>query len=330
MPRTFLGAVPLAWASAAAQNALQAAVPARWMALAAGFVNKHDVPLFFSQLVARCVLGSCCSLIGLRHMAVGAAQRFGWPAASWLLVLTAVQFHYLFYASRLLPNTMATPFVLLAHGEWLSNRKLTALALLSVAVFALRCDVAALAIPLGLLWCLTGLPLPRAALVTICSGLLAIAASVAVDSPLWQRPFVWPEGAVLAFNNPVENRSAAWGVSAWHWYLTSAIPRALTFSLPAAFVGVALEPRRVGVDIVLPALASIALLSLLPHKELRFIFPQLPLLTLAAAVGIDRLTRFKRSRVIIARLLPLALVAGCLATTALFAAAARLNYPGES
>ena len=50
-----------------------------------------------------------------------------------------------------------------------------------------------------------------------------------------------------------------------------------------------LRLKRVWYYALAPALAYVCLYSFLPHKELRFIFPALPLLTLAAAVGMDSL-----------------------------------------
>ncbi len=42
--------------------------------------------------------------------------------------------------------------------------------------------------------------------------------------------WLWPEGVVLFFNT-VENRSSEWGVMAWHWYFTNALPKVLLKSL---------------------------------------------------------------------------------------------------
>ena len=50
-----------------------------------------------------------------------------------------------------------------------------------------------------------------------------------------------------------------------HWYLTSALPRALLGALPLAALGTALEPRiRAYMAVVV---AYIVLYSALPHKE---------------------------------------------------------------
>ena len=130
--------------------------------------------------------------------------------------------------------------------------------------------------------------------------------------------------------NTVENRSAEWGTSPGHWYLTSALPRSLLLAYPLSFVvskhpplretppslpkktktkkpknqktkkiapspsvahpsspphlfhyqGAVLEPRARPVFVC--ASFFVATYSLLPHKELRFIFPALPLFNACA------------------------------------------------
>ena len=146
-------------------------------------------------------------------------------------------------------------------------------------------------------------------------------------SDLWSfgsSGLTWPEGSVLWFNT-VENRSAEWGTSPGHWYLTSALPRSLLLAYPLSFVvskhpplreappsfpkktktkkpkqfapspsvahpsspphlfhyqGAVLERRARPVFVC--ASFFVATYSLLPHKELRFIFPTLPLFNACA------------------------------------------------
>jgi len=238
-------------------------------------------------------------------------------------VLAAVQFHGPFYASRFLPNSLALPLVLWAYGAALDGHKGTALGLLGAVVASIRCDVAAMALPLGVAWCFIerSCRLSKGALCTMLGVGLAVALSVVVDSMLWRRT-VWPEGEVLLFNNPVEDRSAAWGTSPPLWYATSALPRALGFALPLSVVGALLEgecrPWFVS------ALASVVLLSFIPHKELRFVFPALPLLNLCAAVACERLWRNRILRVAVLGVV----AATAAATLIIFAPASRNNYPG--
>jgi len=126
----------------------------------------------------------------------------------------------------------------------------------------------------------------------------------------------------VLFYNTALNKSSEWGVLPWHWYASSALPRALHVALPLAVSGLFglrrpnfKAPQTIasegkdglaivtelgvclfsgGIDhqllgVVGPAATFTALYSFLPHKELRFIFPAIPLLTLAAAVGLSKL-----------------------------------------
>jgi alpha-1,6-mannosyltransferase len=202
--------------------------------------------------------------------------------------------------------------------------------------------------------------------------------TVALDTIMWRPPedatrsiapstthwpgatgVLWPEGRV-AFFNTVLNKSSEWGVSPWHWYFTSALPRALTVSYPLSLVGAALE-RRVRAALAI-GLFYVVVISRLPHKELRFVFPTLPLFTACAAAAVGRAwtrrakitrcvlgmllsrrakkkTRTKRggkykragvAELIWALFAAVVVLAWCLGVAAhvAFALAARCNYPG--
>lgn len=60
-------------------------------------------------------------------------------------------------------------------------------------------------------------------------------------------------------------RSSEWGVMPFHWYFSSALPRALLSALPLSFIGAILERRSRGS--LLLGLSFVALYSNLGHKE---------------------------------------------------------------
>ena len=318
------------------------------------------------------------------HFASGVSLRFG-SRVAWLLSLVmALQFHLPFYMSRTLPNTFALAACNVGYGLWLRNRHVSALLVFASAMVVFRCDLLVLLAPLTLQFLLSGKVKFWPTLAAgVAASLAALAATVALDSLFWRR-WLWPEGTVLFFNTAL-NKSSEWGTHPWHWYASSALPRALLVSLPLAVVGI-LGVRRPrldapptspktdgssssqdgltiateigvclfssGVDWALahyvgPAVAFVSLYSLLPHKELRFLFPVLPLFSLAAAVGLSRLlpdgdggavsgadkpsVRTRSARWLVAALVNLGLLALLLLAAAanhLFWVSAAHNYPG--
>jgi alpha-1,6-mannosyltransferase len=122
--------------------------------------------------------------------------------------------------------------------------------------------------------------------------LVSLIATVPLDSIMWQR-FLWPEGEVLIFNT-VENKSSEYGISPWYWYFAKALPKGLLLSLllvPLAFTRIpqilsGFNVSMLNIDVApffLPVISFIALYSILPHKEIRFIFVAFPMFNMLAA-----------------------------------------------
>jgi len=200
-----------------------------------------------------------------------------------------------------------------------------ALGILGATAAVFRCDLLVLIAPAGLqLLAARRVAFFKAAFATAGAAAAGAALSILVDSVLWGR-VLWPEFEVLWFNT-ADNKSSDWGVSPPLWYFYSALPRALLGALPLAVWGVCVERRVRGP--VLVALSFVGLYSVLPHKELRFIFPALPLLNAAAACGAARSFRMKGGLGMIARLVVVGLGAGTLIATGVFTAASLANYPG--
>lgn len=176
------------------------------------------------------------------------------------------------------------------------------------------------------------LSLERAVFPFAVSFVAALVISVPIDSYFWQRP-LWPE--LWAFHyNVVRGGASAWGVSPWHYYFTSALPRLLLnpvaygVLLPLALWHPAL--RRAAARLAAGPLLFVALYSLQPHKETRFVFYAVPPLTAAAALAANLL--FARGRkgplaALAAALLVASVLAAFAASSAMLALSS-LNYPG--
>ncbi|KAI9358933.1 Alg9-like mannosyltransferase family-domain-containing protein [Zopfochytrium polystomum] len=125
------------------------------------------------------------------------------------------------------------------------------------------------------------------------SAVVSIASSVLVDSYLWQRqdsPF-WPEFESFKFNI-VEGRASEYGVSPIHEYFTALLPRIAPIALPLSLYAAVVDPR--ARRLVLPAAAFVSVMSLIGHKEWRFVVYAVPLFNSAAAIAATRIYRLAR------------------------------------
>nr|SVE84204.1 EOG090X04MD [Daphnia pulex] len=310
VPRTFLGPIAVSFVSAP------------FVAL----FRALEIPKDASLYLVRCALGAIVlwPLIKLRKRI---QEMLGQGTSNWFVFITVSQFHFLFYLSRPLPNTMALPLVLLAYYYWLGQQHGKFIACSAAAILIFRGE---LAILLGLI--LLGelltrrLSLVKTVIFAVPSGLIWLSLTVLVDSFFWQRLF-WPEGEVLWFN-VVLNKSGDWGTSPFLWYFYSAIPRAMGTSLALVPVGMFLE-RRV-LPLTLPPLFFVLSYSFLPHKELRFIVYALPLLNVAAAAACSRLweNRTKGKWRTLLALVAIGHLVANLVLTSFLLMVSRANYPG--
>ncbi|QYS94452.1 Mannosyltransferase [Trichoderma simmonsii] len=318
VPRTFVGSVLLAGVS-------------QPLVALAGFQH--------AQFIVRAVLG-CFNAVCLVVFGRAVEEAFGKGAARWWVVLSVSQFHVVFYLSRTLPNMFAFGLTTLASAFLLPKndikkahaRRRQAIALLVFATAVFRSELAILLAATGLLLLFNKLlSLWELIVVFLGSFATSLALSVPVDSYFWQRP-LWPEFAGFYYN-AVLGSSSNWGVSPWHYYFTSALPRLLLNPLCFPLIGLALfhpaTSRRVQ-HLLIPSLAFITIYSIQPHKETRFIFYAVPPLTAAAAVGAS----FFSSRWSKSPLYSLATIVLALSVLASFAAStgmlllSSLNYPG--
>ncbi len=274
-----------------------------------------------AQYLVRIAMGTVVVLC-MKLFRLELRNRFGPPLATAFGVVCCTQFHLLFYMSRTLPNVPALALVLLAVKFWMQERFTRCFFIFILTAVVFRAEVAILfgAVVLDalvrrrvrfwwVLWC------------GVVFGLIALLVSIALDSIMWRR-LVWPEGSGLLFN-VMENKSHLYGVSPWHWYATSALPRALLGSFVMMLIGFVTQPR-VRRYAMLGAV-FVAAFSFLPHKELRFVMYAIPLLNLAAAAVLESVWRSRNKLGIAAVVL---LLAASVGGSSVMAAASLNNYPG--
>ena len=184
VPRTFVGAIALAGATAPFRAAL------------AAFGVSDDawgtrVP---TQMAARLALAALVvASLGRFRRALGTA--LGPPVGVAFALLTATQFHLLFYASRTLPNVFALVLTTLGAADWFEGRRhRRAVFLLVLAAIVFRCDAVLLLAPVGLHMLFTrSLTVPQAISWGARCLLAALSLTVVVDAVMWRPPDAPPE-----------------------------------------------------------------------------------------------------------------------------------------
>lgn len=294
---------------------------------------------------ARAILG-LFNASALMSYASGVRRAYGHTTAIWYLLFQASQFHILYYASRTLSNMFAFGLSTLALRALLPepalpagayrNRCRLALCLLTVAGIIFRSELALFLATHTLFLLVTGrASLPREIIPAGILGLvIGLASTISVDSFFWQQFPLWPELAAFKFN-VVSGQASAWGTQPWHFYFSNAIPRLLlnpaTYLLCIPLALIQPATRAATSFLLVPSLAFVALFSLQPHKEWRFVLYAVPALTAAAALGASYLWTH-RGKSLIYRLFAFAMllspfVSFALSTFVLLPSSAA-NYPG--
>jgi len=232
--------------------------------------------------------------------------------ANYYLLITASQFHLPYYASRLLPNTFATILVTLSYAAWFINKPHITAAYLIFTTAIFRCDILLLLFTIGLTMLIRReLSIKHALIIGIITGMFSLILTVPLDSLLWRR-LIWPEFEVWWFNT-VDNRSSEYGVNAFHWYFSRALPKGMLLTallVPLAFIrppesstktstitqkesrSIQKTSRMFDLHLLhffVPVCGFILIYSFLPHKEIRFIFAAIPMFNVCAAYGMSKL-----------------------------------------
>ncbi|XP_061178921.1 dol-P-Man:Man(7)GlcNAc(2)-PP-Dol alpha-1,6-mannosyltransferase-like [Saccostrea echinata] len=281
---------------------------------------------FISQYLVRIALGLYV-LAALSAFGNAIKFRFGPGVKRWMFIITATQFHFMFYMSRPLPNTFALVLVLFALAAWIRQNHGQFLWISGAAIIIFRSE---LAVFLGLILA-AELFSKRLSFTdflkhVIPAGILLLSLTVLVDSFFWRR-WLWPEGEVLWFNT-VENKSSQWGTEPFMWYFTSALPRALSMSFFLVPLGITLNPHLR--PLLIPAIGYVLLYSNLPHKELRFIIYVIPIFNVVAASAVSKMLA-NSSKSCFKKLVALAAVChiiGNITCTTVFLFVSHQNYPG--
>ena len=249
----------------------------------------------------------------------------------------------MFYSSRTLPNfipfglcTVALGLLIQRSASPLSTPRRVEPALIMITVLGImfRSELALFLASHTVFGYARGyLPFRTIVLSGVIGCLVGVLLTVPIDSFFWQQYPLWPELSSFLFN-VYQGKSVDWGTSPWYYYFTNAVPKILFnpliygLCIPLSVTNSSL--RTSVINLLVPNLLYIAIYSLQPHKEWRFIVYATPALTAAGAQGAAWIWR-RRGKSATYSLLASSLVLSILASLAasiIFTLISTMNYPG--
>jgi GPI mannosyltransferase 3 len=245
-------------------------------------------------VVVACVLSAFSVLIVA--IAWDWARRLAGPYAGLIAaVVTATWFELVYFGSKALTETPAA--VMLFGAAWLlvsgreTTQRMTFLGgLLLGMAFVMRVQLAPAILLVAAVGCFRE-PIRKGLLVG-AGGLVVVAAAGWLDWATWGTPFQSMWKGVTA--NLLGGKASSYGVLPWYAYVVKYARAWTGFVVP--MVAFALYGGRRSPALLLVPLVIFASHSLVAHKEYRFLFPALPFILLAAAVGTaDFMTAMRRA-----------------------------------
>lgn len=199
----------------------------------------------------------------------------------------AVWYELVIFAPRTLTEVLAAHILLpglylgaFAEGRW-EKRKLFLAGILCGLAMSFRIQLFPAVALAGLYFCRSRW---RTRLPAVLAGiLLPLTVFGIVDAITWSYPF--QSFFRYFWVNAVAGRSELYGTEPWYWYLIVLLSH-LGPILLLALVGIRRSPF-----LGWMALAVLAPHSLLPHKEVRYIYPLMPILITLAALGTMEITK---------------------------------------
>ncbi|EPX74277.1 uncharacterized protein SOCG_03488 [Schizosaccharomyces octosporus yFS286] len=257
-------------------------IPSLFIALISYLPAKH----FSSLLAVRWTIGflSCESFMAV---AKALRKRFGFFAGISFILITAGQFHLIYYMSRPLPNVYGLMFTNAALGFLLNGKYYKSISVLAFAAVVIRSEIFLLLSVLSL--SLLGqrrIHIGRLFLIGVLSSVTALSFTVFIDSWFWGT-WCWPELQAFVFN-VLEGKSSEWGTSPFYYYFKR-IPWIMMNPTLFVFGLVSFLTVRSSRILLYVPFAFVFIFSFLKHKEWRFISYIIPWIDSSCAVGFSRL-----------------------------------------
>ncbi|VEU23529.1 DEKNAAC104489 [Brettanomyces naardenensis] len=333
--RTFIGALTLATSVAL----LPASIIRRFGSLVAligneDYAQAYDITRLDSQFTARLLLClfNCFGLHYLKSQIIASCNKRSRTVGLWFALLQFTQFHIVFYSSRTLPNFIALPLVNIALGSFINGDIPRSLCLLFFVGIIFRLEILLFA---GVLSIVTFIRRQIDLRTLLVVGLLGTVGggitSYEVDSFFWGESTL-PELDSFLFNL-IHGKSKEWGTEPFYAYFTKYLPRIFLIPLVPLLCAPGFTKDLVNYHvgtmqtISISSIVFVAIMSLQPHKEWRFIIYAVPGITMAASTTIARLTESKYTHMVY----KIVLVGACLVNFILsfFSAyVSSFNYPG--